>query len=50
MRIRVRVMFVLRTLFGFILRKDSLKTTRARMYAFVDSLPGRQLINRYLPG
>jgi rhamnopyranosyl-N-acetylglucosaminyl-diphospho-decaprenol beta-1,3/1,4-galactofuranosyltransferase len=49
MRIRVRTMFLLRTIFGCVSRKDSLATTRVRIHAFIDSLPGRPLINRYLP-
>jgi len=49
MRIRVRSMFVLRTILGRLTGKEPLKTTRVRIHAFFDSLPGRPLINRYLP-
>jgi rhamnopyranosyl-N-acetylglucosaminyl-diphospho-decaprenol beta-1,3/1,4-galactofuranosyltransferase len=50
MRIRVRLMFIFRTFLGCVLRRDPLSTTRARILAFLDSLPGRPLNNRYLPG
>ena len=50
MRIRVRLMFLIRTCAGCFFRKESLATTRVRIHAFIDSLPGRPLTNRYLPG
>lgn len=50
LRTRVRLMFILRTLLGYCLRKDSIDTTRVRVHAFIDSLPGRELTKRYLPG
>ena len=50
MRIRVRMMFVLRTLYGFLSRKDSPVITRMRSHAFFDSVSGKPLTNRYLPG
>jgi GT2 family glycosyltransferase len=50
MRFRVRLMYMLRTLFGYLLWERSLVKTRVRIHAFFDSLPGRTLTNRYLPG
>jgi rhamnopyranosyl-N-acetylglucosaminyl-diphospho-decaprenol beta-1,3/1,4-galactofuranosyltransferase len=50
MRIRVRLMFLIRTCVGCLLRRESLTKTRARIHAFIDSLPGRPLSNRYMPG
>jgi GT2 family glycosyltransferase len=50
MRIRVRLGFVLRTCVGCLIRRHSLATTRVRIHAFLDSLPGKPLTNRYLPG
>jgi rhamnopyranosyl-N-acetylglucosaminyl-diphospho-decaprenol beta-1,3/1,4-galactofuranosyltransferase len=47
---RVRLMFIVRTVFGCLLRQDSLLTTRIRIHALLDSLPGVELTRRYLPG
>jgi GT2 family glycosyltransferase len=49
MRMRVWLMFIVRTVWGCISRSMSYEETKARMNAFIDSFAG-ELPNRYLPG